>query len=361
MTLQLPVLADLDSPALREQLQQTLDGKTKPLGSLGQLERLAQQIGLILGSVAPRLEAPQMVVFAADHGLTARGVSAFPSDVTWQMVENFLAGGAAVSVLSRLHGIALTVVDCGVRHDFLAGLPAGAQRAGLQVRKVAGAENGSADSSQQPAMSAAQCAAALQQGQQLVQALPGNVLLLGEMGIGNTSAASLLLARLAGLDIGACTGAGTGLDAAAIERKTAVLREVLARHADAVQPLDVLAALGGFEIATMVGAVLQAAQQRRVIVVDGFIASSAVLVAHALQPLVLQRCVFAHRSGERGHALMLQHLGVPALLDLQLRLGEGSGAALAYPLLQAACAILCDMASFASAGVAGKIEDGVPA
>ena len=278
-----------------------------------------------------------------------------------RMNLNQQSSGPAWEIHRRLMESTSPVVDCGVRHDFLAGLPAGAQRAGLQVRKVAGAENGSADSSQQPAMSAAQCAAALQQGQQLVQALPGNVLLLGEMGIGNTSAASLLLARLAGLDIGACTGAGTGLDAAAIERKTAVLREVLARHADAVQPLDVLAALGGFEIATMVGAVLQAAQQRRVIVVDGFIASSAVLVAHALQPLVLQRCVFAHRSGERGHALMLQHLGVPALLDLQLRLGEGSGAALAYPLLQAACAILCDMASFASAGVAGKIEDGVPA
>ena len=359
MDTRIPTLDDLHNSTLTAALQQTLDNKTKPQGSLGRIESLALQIGQILGSLAPRLEAPQMVVFAGDHGLTARGISAFPSDVTWQMVENFLAGGAAVSVLSRQNGIALTVVDCGVKHDFLAGLPAGTQRAGLQVRKVAGAEAGTADASVQPAMTPTQCAAALEQGQQLVRELPGNVLLLGEMGIGNTSAASMLLARLAGLDIAVCTGAGTGLDADAVQRKTQVLREVLALHAAAVAPLDALAALGGFEIATMVGAVLQAAQQRRVIVVDGFIASSAVLVAHALQPAVLQRCVFAHRSGERGHAFMLQDLGVQALLDLGLRLGEGSGAALAFPLLQSACTILRDMASFASAGVSEKSEAAV--
>lgn len=347
-------LADITTPALTQALQHKLDFKTKPQGSLGRLEALALQLGEILGSTAPALSDPQMVVFAGDHGLTARGISAFPADVSWQMVENFLAGGAAVSVLARQHGLSLTVVDCGVNHDFLAGLPEGTQRPGLLVRKVTGGEHGTADSSVQPAMTAAQCQQALQNGQDLVKALPGNALLLGEMGIGNTSAASLLLARLAGLDMAVCTGAGTGLDAAAVQRKTAVLREVLARHADVSEPLAVLAALGGFEIATMVGAVLQAAHERRVVVVDGFIATSAVLVAHALQPLVLQRCVFAHRSGERGHEFMLQHLGVQALLDLGLRLGEGSGAALAWPLLESACAILRDMASFESAGVSEK-------
>ena len=351
---ELPLVDDLGDAELTAQLQHALDNKTKPQGSLGRIEAVALQIGQILGSTVPVLEAPQMVVFAGDHGLTARGVSAFPSDVTWQMVENFLAGGAAVSVLSRQNGIALTVVDCGVKHDFLAGLPAGTQRAGLQVRKVAGAEQGTANSAEQPAMTAQQCREAMQQGCDLVRNLPGNALLLGEMGIGNTSAASLLLARLTGLDIVQCTGAGTGLDAAAVQRKVAVLREVLERHAQATQPLEALAALGGFEIATMVGAVLQAAQERRVIVVDGFIASSAVLVAHALQPLVLQRCLFAHRSGERGHEFMLQHLGVQALLDLGLRLGEGSGAALVWPLLQSACTVLRDMASFAAAGVSEK-------
>ena len=354
----LPTLADIRTAAHTQALQHKLNNKTKPLGSLGRLEALALQLGEILGSTSPSLEQPQMVVFAGDHGLTARGISAFPSDVSWQMVENFLAGGAAVSVLARQNGIALTVVDCGVNHDFLAGLPAGTQRAGLLVRKVAGGEQGTADSSTLSAMTAAQCQAAQYNGREIVRGLPGNALLLGEMGIGNTSAASLLLARLAGLDIEVCTGAGTGLDAPAVQRKTAVLREVLARHPDAKAPLEALAAFGGFEIATMVGAVMQAAHERRVVVVDGFIATSAVLVAHALQPLVLQRCVFAHRSGERGHEFMLQHLGVQALLDLGLRLGEGSGAALAWPLLQSACAILRDMASFESAGVSNKSPTG---
>jgi nicotinate-nucleotide--dimethylbenzimidazole phosphoribosyltransferase len=359
-------LLDIRDAELTDALQHTLNNKTKPLGSLGRLEDVALKIGQILGSTAPVLEQPQMVVFAGDHGLTARGISAFPSDVTWQMVENFLAGGAAVSVLAKQNGIALTVVDCGVKHDFLAGLPAGkdgasATRPGLQVRKAPGAEQGTADSSAQPAMTMAQRDAALQHGVDLVKGLPGNALLLGEMGIGNTSAASLLLSRLAGLDIAVCTGAGTGLDAPAVQRKTDVLREVLALHVSATAPLDALAAFGGFEIATMVGAVLQAAHERRVIVVDGFIATSAVLVAHALQPLVLQRCVFAHRSGERGHEFMLQHLGVQALLDLGLRLGEGSGAALAWPLLQSACTVLRDMASFASAGVSEKSADPLPA
>ena len=359
MTFLIPQLADITDATLTQALQHKLDNKTKPMGSLGRIESVGLQIGQILGTTAPALQQPQMVVFAGDHGLTARGISAFPSDVTWQMVENFLAGGAAVSVLARQNGIALTVVDCGVKHDFLAGLPAGQdgaspERPGLQVRKAAGAEQGTADSSAQAAMTPVQCQQALQHGIDLVKGLPGNALLLGEMGIGNTSAASLLLSRLAGLDIAVCTGAGTGLDAPAVLRKTEVLREVLHKHLDAEAPMDALAAFGGFEIATMVGAVLQAAHERRVVVVDGFIATSAVLVAHALQPLVLQRCVFAHRSGERGHEFMLQHLGVQALLDLGLRLGEGSGAALAWPLLQSACTVLRDMASFESAGVSEK-------
>ncbi|MDP2264290.1 MAG: nicotinate-nucleotide--dimethylbenzimidazole phosphoribosyltransferase [Hydrogenophaga sp.] len=341
MSYTVPALDDIAQPALATRLQQLLDNKTKPVGSLGQIERLAQRIGLILGSEAPELQSPQLVVYAGDHGLAARGVSAYPSDVTWQMVENFLAGGAAVSVLARQHGIGLTVVDCGVRHDF-------APRPGLVLNKIAA---GTADALEGPAMSAAQCRVALASGAALVQDLPGNALLLGEMGIGNTSAASLLLSRLAGLDIADCTGAGTGLDAEAVQRKIGILRQVLARHPDATDPLAALAAFGGFEIATMVGSVLQAAQERRVIVVDGFIASSAVLVASALQPAVLQCCVFAHRSGERGHALMLAHLKAEPLLDLGLRLGEGSGAALAWPLLQSACAILREMASFEAAGV----------
>lgn len=340
------LIDDLSNPALAERLQHKLDHKTKPLGSLGRLESLARQLGLILGTESPRLEQAQLLVFAGDHGLAAQGVSAYPSDVTWQMVQNFLNGGAAVNAIARQVGLNLTVVDCGVRHDF-------APHPRLIDKKVA---YGTADSSVQPAMTPAQCQQALAHGREVVQSLPGNAVLLGEMGIGNTSAAALLLARLAGQPIADCTGAGTGLDVAGVAHKTAVLRQVLQRHQAATAPLDALAAFGGFEIATMVGAALQAALERRVLVVDGFISSSAVLVAQALQPWVLQRCVLAHCSDEHGHALMLAHL-MPhywdsrPLLDLGLRLGEGSGAALAWPLLQSACRVLGEMASFEAANV----------
>ncbi|MBT9455852.1 MAG: nicotinate-nucleotide--dimethylbenzimidazole phosphoribosyltransferase [Burkholderiaceae bacterium] len=340
----IPTIPPLDQPGLGEALQRRIDNKTKPLGSLGRLEALMLRLGLILGSETPALQAPQMMVFAGDHGLAARGVSAYPSDVTWQMVENFLAGGAAVSVLARQHGLTLTVVDAGVRHDF-------APRAGLAQCKIA---PGTADSLEQAAMTEAQCAQAISVGRQLLAKTPGNALLLGEMGIGNTSSAALLLARLTRSPIEQCTGRGTGLDEAGVQRKTALLRQVLAAHPQAKEPLQALAAFGGFEIAMMLGAVLQAALEGRVIVVDGFIASSAVLVAAQLQPAVLERCVFAHQSDESGHALMLQAMKAEPLLHLGLRLGEGSGAALAWPLLESACRILREMASFESAGVSSS-------
>ena len=343
----IPDLPELNDPVLTATLQRRIDGKTKPLGALGRLEALAVQMGCILGTDSPRLTQPQLVVFAADHGQAAQGVSAYPSDVTWQMVENFLAGGAAVSVLARQHGLALTVVDVGVRHDF-------APRAGLVQRKIG---PGTADALHGPAMTDSQCAAAISVGREVVQGLPGNALLLGEMGIGNTSAAALLLARLTGQAIELCTGRGTGLDDAGLARKLEVLRQVLARHAGADTPMAALAAFGGFEIASMCGAVLQAALERRVVVVDGFIASSAVLVAARLQPAVLSSCVFAHCSDEAGHARMLQALGVAPLLHLGLRLGEGSGAALAWPLLESACRLLAEMASFESAGVSQQSQE----
>ena len=330
-----------DQAALAQRLQHVLDHKTKPLGSLGRLESLALQLGLILNTEKPQLQQPQMVVFAGDHGLASRGVSAYPSDVTWQMVENILAGGAAVSVLARQHGLALTVVDAGVAKDI-------APRAGLSIRKIG---YGTADASQGPAMTADQCLSAMAAGADLIDGLPGNAVLFGEMGIGNTSSAALLMARLTGQPLAQCVGRGTGLDDAGVQRKLAVLEQALQVNKNAVLPLDALAALGGFEIAMMCGAMLQAAAQNRVLLVDGFISTSAALVAHALQPAVLQRCVFAHQSDESGHTRMLAHMNVQPLLHLGLRLGEGSGAALAWPLLESACAILRDMASFESAGV----------
>ena len=262
-------------------------------------------------------------------------------------------------MLARQHGVALNVVDCGVARDFAVReqdphdkLPKAGQPR-LWRRKVA---YGTQDCSQGPAMTAQECALAIHNGVELVKQLPGNALLLGEMGIGNTSTASLLLSKLCGIPVAQVTGMGTGLNAEGVQRKIAILEAVLAEHAVVTEPLDVLAAMGGLEVATMVGAVLQAAAERRVIVVDGFITTSAVLVASRLQPAVLQRCVYAHRSGEPGHDLMLKALNAQPLLDWQLRLGEGSGAATAWPLLPSACAILREMASFASAGVATKAD-----
>jgi nicotinate-nucleotide--dimethylbenzimidazole phosphoribosyltransferase len=340
---------------LKQRLQQRLNQLTKPLGSLGQLERLALQIGLIQRSERPQLQAPQLVVFAADHGLAAQGVSAYPSDVTAQMVRNFLAGGAAVNVLARQHGLALTVVDAGVNVVFETAVFEAEAVANHHAKfidcKIA---SGTADATSGPAMTEAQCQLALERGREVVRHLPGNVLLLGEMGIGNTSSAALLLAALGRHPLKNCVGRGTGLDDAGLAHKLVVLQHVLDFHNTCAQPLAQLAALGGFEIAMMVGAALQAAQERRVIVVDGFIVGAAILVASKLDAEVVSCCVFSHQSDEAGHGLMLQTLGAQPLLNLGLRLGEGSGAALAWPLIDSAVRLLNEMASFESAGVSER-------
>lgn len=335
-------ISDLDNASLHQALQAAIDNKTKPIGSLGRLEQLAVQLGLILQTSTPQLHDAQVLICAGDHGLAKRGVSAFGQDVTWQMVLNFLAGGAAVTVIAKQHGLHVTVADCGVAHEFEA-------HPLLRNCKIA---HGTQDCTQAPAMTAQQCQQAIQHGADLVRGMTGNVLLLGEMGIGNTASAALILSRLSGHDIYACTGAGTGLDEAGIQRKAQILEQALNAHPQAQSPLEVLAHFGGFEIAAMTGAMLQAAADNRVLLIDGFIVGAALLVAARLNPLVMQRCVFAHHSDERGHSIMLQALKAPKpLLQLGLRLGEGSGAVLAYPLLQSACTIMCDMASFAQAQV----------
>lgn len=343
-TLRLPAIETTADAALAARLQHKIDQKTKPQGALGQLERLALQIGLIQRSDTLRFEAPQMVVFAADHGIACEGVSAFPQAVTVQMVGNMLAGGAAINVFARQHGFALQVVDAGVAAE-LAGHPQ------LQQRKIA---PGTRNICEAPAMSLAQAQVALQAGMAVVRELPGNVVAFGEMGIANTSAAALLLARLGGLPIKDVTGRGTGLDDTQLQHKQAVLQRALDLHANLQEPLAVLAALGGFEIAMMSGAMLQAASERRVVLVDGFIAGAAALVAQALVPQVQDFLVFCHRSAERGHHLLLAHMKATPLLDLDMRLGEGTGALLAWPLLQSAALFMAEMASFDSAGVSGK-------
>ncbi|TAG33811.1 MAG: nicotinate-nucleotide--dimethylbenzimidazole phosphoribosyltransferase [Polaromonas sp.] len=339
-----PLIDTTRNADLQARLQHNIDHKTKPLGALGQLEDLALQLGLIQRSDNIELAQPQMVVFAADHGIAAEGVSAFPQAVTVQMVGNMLAGGAAINVLARQHGFALRVVDAGVASDI-------ADQPGLIQRKIA---HGTQNICTGPAMQEAQCHAALQAGCDVLKALPGNVVAFGEMGIANTSAATLLLHRLAGVSLEDATGRGTGLSDSQLLHKQQVLARAAAQHPNALEPMQALAALGGFEIAMMTGAMLQAASQRRVILVDGFIAGSAALVAHALAPQVKDYMVFCHRSAERGHHLLLAHLQARALLDLGLRLGEGTGALLAWPLLQSSACLMREMASFESAGVSGK-------
>ena len=343
MSFDLPVIVPIHDDALAVRLAARIDGKTKPRGSLGRLESLARQIGLIRRDLAPRLSPPTVFVFAADHGVAAEGVSAYPQDVTWQMVENFLAGGAAINALARPQGVTLRIVDAGVRHDF-------GRRDGLIDRKI---RAGSGNLAVEAAMTAEECARAVRVGAALMVDVDGEVIGFGEMGIANTTPAAALMHRLTGIPIADCVGAGTGVDAAGLARKADVIERAMRTHAGALAPLDALAAVGGLEIAMMTGAMLGAASRRRVLLIDGFIATSALLVAARLSPAILDYCVFCHQSDERGHARMLRSLGARPLLDLGLRLGEGTGCVLAWPLVQAAAAFLCDMASFEDAGVSG--------
>ncbi|MDD3652521.1 nicotinate-nucleotide--dimethylbenzimidazole phosphoribosyltransferase [Immundisolibacter sp.] len=333
------------------ELRHKIDRKTKPLGALGRLEPLALQIGLVQQTLTPELRQPHIVVFAGDHGAARAGVSAYPQDVTWQMVENFLAGGAAINVFSRQMGLGLTVVDAGVNHDF-------GKRPGLIDAKIA---PGTANYIEEAAMSAEQRDAALQRGREIAHALADNgcnCVGFGEMGIGNTASASLLTHCLVGAERGAdlytVTGRGTGLDDAGLIHKRALLKQALERGDRPADPLAVLAEYGGFEIAMMAGAMLGAAERRMLVLIDGFIVTSALLVAHAIDPNVLPYCVFAHRSQEPGHRVQLDHLLAEPLMSLDLRLGEGTGAALAWPLVQAAVSFLNEMASFESAGVSDQ-------
>ncbi|MFC6309586.1 nicotinate-nucleotide--dimethylbenzimidazole phosphoribosyltransferase [Paraburkholderia dipogonis] len=342
----LPEVEPLDQ-TLRDELQHIIDTKTKPPGSLGRLETLARQMGLIQCTTHPTVTRPAMIVFAGDHGVAEEGVSPYPQAVTAQMVANFLAGGAAINALSRVSGIELEVVNAGIATP----LPS---TAGLIDIPIAA---GTRNFAREPAMSRDQAIAAMLAGAALVRhhaALGTNVIGFGEMGIANTSAAACLMSRLCGVPIDECVGRGTGLDNAGLAKKRNVLASALARHPVSGDPLDVLATFGGFEIAMMAGAYLAAAEARMTILVDGFIGTSALLIADAFAPSLREYCVFAHASNEAGHRRMLDHFGALPLLSLDMRLGEGTGAALAVPLLRAATAFINEMASFESAGVANR-------
>ncbi len=342
----LPEVEPLDQ-TLRAELQHVIDTKTKPPGSLGRLETLARQMGLIQRTTHPTVERPAMIVFAGDHGIAHEGVSPYPQAVTAQMVANFVAGGAAINALSRVAGIELEVVNAGIA------TPLPAHEGLVDIPIAAGTRN----FAHEPAMTHDQALAAMQAGAARVRhhaALGSNVIGFGEMGIANTSAAACLMSRLCGMPIDECVGRGTGLDNAGLAKKRNVLASALARHAVSTEPLDVLSTFGGFEIAMMAGAFLAAAEARMTILVDGFIATSALLVADAFAPNVREYCVFAHASNEAGHRRMLDYFGALPLLSLDMRLGEGTGAALAVPLLRAAVAFVNEMASFESAGVANR-------
>ena len=315
--------------SIAEQVQRALDAKTKPRGSLGRLEELARRIAVIRGTVTPGRLRSTVVVAAADHGVAREGVSAYPQEVTAQMLANFNAGGSAVCVLAREFGARLRVVDAGVG------------------RPTASIANG-------PAMTPAEARHWIDQGRLLAGELAADtdVVALGEMGIGNTTSASALVAALLGLEPRLVCGRGTGLDDEGVARKVAVVERALRANAvDTSDPTGTLAALGGFELAFLCGLAVGAAANRIVVLLDGFITAAAALVAARLAPETVGAMIAAHVSTEPGHRLALDELGLEPLLDLRLRLGEGSGAVLALPLLNASTAILADMATFEAAGV----------
>jgi nicotinate-nucleotide--dimethylbenzimidazole phosphoribosyltransferase len=336
----------IESPctAIQAAIDHKINHKTKPLGALGRLEKIAAQICLIQQTTSPVLQSPTLVIFAADHGIAQEGVSPYSQDVTHQMVRNYLQGGAAVNVFARQNGLDLLVVDAGVNHDF-------GQITGLINAKIG---FGTRSYLHEPAMSINQCSKAIEQGAEIVASLAhkgSNVVGFGEMGIGNTSSSAIIMSLLTDFPLEQCTGRGAGLDDEGLERKRKLLAEGMRRHHSARTPLEFLTTFGGFEIAMMVGAYLEAAAHRMVILVDGFIASAAFLVASELHPAITSYAIFSHQSDEQGHQRLLQHLGAEPLLKLDMRLGEGTGVALAYPLVQAAVNFMNEMASFESAGV----------
>ena len=324
-----------------------LDSLTKPLGALGSLEPLAAQACAVQRTLEPAIVHPVAVVFAADHGVADRGVSAYPRAVTEQMVKNFLAGGAAISVLARLQGIELWIVDAGVDGD-------SASHPRLIDAKV---RRGTRDFVEQSAMTPEECAQALRRGRAVIdEVIPagGNCVLLGEMGIGNTASAAMLMHGLTGIALADCVGRGTGLDDAGLEKKRTTLAAAAARCTPPEDAVELLAEFGGYEIAMLVGALLRAAARRMLIVIDGFTVSVAAALAARIDAHVLGYCVFGHCSAEHAHRALLAHLQVRPLLDVGMRLGEGSGAAVALSVVRAALSLFTQMATFEGAGVSEK-------
>jgi nicotinate-nucleotide--dimethylbenzimidazole phosphoribosyltransferase len=332
--------------SIEPQLRAVIDGKAKPPGSLGRIEDLATQLALMCHPEIPLATKATLLVFAGDHGLTEEGVSQYPSAVTPAMVRTFLAGRASANAFAAATGVEIRVVDAGVAVD----LPDHASLVRAKIRK------GTANAAREPAMTSAEAKAALAHGHRLAcEAIDGgaDIIAIGEMGIGNSASAALLMHRLAPAPLIDCIGAGAGQDDAGMAKKRVALERAAARTA-ASAPLEVLSEFGGLEIAMMAGAVFGAAERRRPVMIDGFIASSATLVAIRMQPAVQDYCIFSHRSAERGHSLMLASLKAVPLLELGMRLGEGTGAVLAIPLVRAAARLFTDVAALEDV-LTGKI------
>ncbi len=336
----IPPLATELAPALRARI----DNKTKPPGSLGRLEEIALQLGLMQATTSPKLTAPVVLVFAGDHGFAREGVSPFPPEVTPQMVLNFLSGGAGINVLARQSGLPIKVIDSGVAGE----LPDHPELIKLKVRA------GSRNALHEEALTEDEVLLCLARGASVVAELARtgtNAILPGEMGIGNSSAAALLYSALLDLPLETCVGIGAGHDSAGVLRKLEVLTRVKNRHLGVKTPLHALSAFGGCEIAMIVGAMIEAASRRMLVMVDGIIATSAFLVACRIDPAVHNYALFAHVSGDGPHRHAITALGGRPLLDLGMRLGEATGAAMAWPIVKAAVAFLDEMATFDSAGV----------
>jgi len=325
-------------------LQEKIDQKTKPLGALGELEKLALQIGGIQNTLNPKLSQPTILVFAADHGIATEGVSAYPTAVTAQMVLNFLQGGAAINGFCQQHQIALKIIDAGVNYDF----PPSEQLINAKIAK--GTKNYLYDS----AMTMTELTHCFNNATEIVEGVfqqGCNIIGFGEMGIGNTSSASLIMSQLCEIPLAKCVGKGTGLNDEQLQHKLARLTQAQNQHPHLTTPQAVLATFGGFEIAQLTGAMLAAYQRNMLLLIDGFIASAAFLVAQRLEPNIQTAAIFCHLSDEAGHQRLLDHLKAKPLLQLNMRLGEGTGCAVAYPLIESAVIFLNQMASFESAGV----------
>lgn len=336
-----------NSTDLSEALQYKIDNKTKPTGSLGVLENLAKQIGEIFQTLEPKIKEPTIVVFAADHGIAAHGVSAYPQDVTRQMVTNFLDGGAAINVFCKQNNIKLAIVDAGVNYDF-------PPNANLIAAKIA---KGTQSFLHGPAMSITELQQCFAKGEEIVNSIASagsNCIGFGEMGIGNTSAASVLMSVLTGIPIEECIGKGTGVTDEKLVQKHRLLQKAIDEYQGSEELEAKLAHFGGFEIMQMASAMLSAYQNNMLILVDGFICTVAFLIAFKKNPQLIKNAIFCHCSAEQAHLKLLDYLDAKAVLQLNLRLGEGTGCAIAFPIIESAVAFLNEMASFESAGVSNK-------